>query len=625
MTNQSQRIALFKLLVLLIIVFTTNFIAGCNQGPQTFAYGVRVIDANTGESIAGADARITDVSIAPLRSTTDRNGLAIFAVPLSHSGQTGRLIIDEVSGYEDCELHVFLSQGAPSEVIKLKPTSSLVADATNAPSSPQIGQSTPVPTPLIPTPTPAPSLPDRTFTCLIFSFGSYFPTLQIVQERLDEQNDFHLELIPWDLPTPDGRYDYPFEELTGKIRSGEWDCMLDTLDGPAREGNYGVITAVIDESAGADQVWARANIETINDIKGRRVSFVPASTSEFMLYALLDLVGLDRNDINPIAATDVDDAVAMFNRGEADVVIGWEPNIVEAAQSGGGKLIDSSELRYIVDTITVSQQAIDTKPDVVQAFHRAWFQALKIQFDDFSYAAQSIADWGSNEWTFVNPGTASADLGMWLESIAQAGYGPNLFIMQNPTILYERLRHAQSVWSLSGIPLPSLNIEEAVNPQFVLSLQGDPTILPLGEPYNTSFIMAGQPPRPVITKGVPIAELPCTRFEFLPDSVVLTNESQKVLDECALPALRASTLYLRITGSSAWPGPVGRYSETEIANFADQRARAIAQYISNRGIDPNRLLIDFVIPPLERRESTVESELEKDRFVRLQLETTGQR
>ncbi len=134
--------------------------------------------------------------------------------------------------------------------------------------------------------------------------------------------------------------------------------------------------------------------------------------------------------------------------------------------------------------------------------------------------------------------------------------------------------------------------------------------------------MSGQPPYPTIQGGQRLATLTYRKFEFLPDSDVLSKGLQKILDEYAVSVLKPSTLYLRIIGSAAWPGPPGRFTEDSIIDFAHRRAVAVGQYLANR-IDPNRLLIDFILPPKERREILEESELEKDRFVSIELVTAG--
>ena len=500
---------------------------------------------------------------------------------------------------------------------------------TNVPNLPTAFIPSPIPFETMPfsTTIPPPQMPNSSLKCEITAFGSYFPAIQIVQDGLDLQNGFKLELIPGYFPVNGNVVNnYNEEEIYSKLQSGEWDCVFTTLASLSRFGNYGAITVVIDESAGADQVWVRGDITKINDFRGKRIAYSSGSVSEFMIYSLLNLVGLDSTDIIPQPTNSVPDAISLFNSGGADIVSGWEPDILKSEQSGGRSFVTSEQIRYVVDVIVFSQKTIDERPEVVQAFHRAWFQAVKTQFDNFPYSADSIAKWGNNDWTYVYQETAESDLRLWLEHIAQAGYGPNYLLMINPDIIEERLRQSQSIWRTAGYELPVLDVNKAIAPQFVINLIDDASIVSSGSPLNSSFSMAGQPPYPTLAPelGIPIAILPCEKFTFLPDSASLTSESKKLLDECVLPIMKASTFYLHITGSSAWPGK-GRYSETHIYNFGKQRALAIAQYLTNNGIDPSRLIIDSVIPPPERREIVEESELEKDRYVRLTLEVSGLR
>ena len=77
----------------------------------------------------------------------------------------------------------------------------------------------------------------------------------------------------------DPAYDVSEEQRTALLNSGQWDCLLTTLDSVALS-SPGVITAIVDESAGADQLWAR-EVPTINDLAGKRISFARGSVGEY--------------------------------------------------------------------------------------------------------------------------------------------------------------------------------------------------------------------------------------------------------------------------------------------------------------------------------------------------------
>lgn len=97
----------------------------------------------------------------------------------------------------------------------------------------------------------------------------------------------------------------------------------------------------------------------------------------------------------------------------------------------------------------------------------------------------------------------------------------------------------------------------------------------------------------------------------------MTNRASYDLDTLVVPALNASTLYLKIEGSSAWPGPDGRYSIEEIRAFARERATSVATYLSQQGISSNRLIIETVDPQMPN--CLEESDCSQDRFVRFTL------
>ncbi|MCZ7673990.1 MAG: ABC transporter substrate-binding protein [Chloroflexi bacterium] len=189
-------------------------------------------------------------------------------------------------------------------------------------------------------------------------------------------------------------YDITEEQRTALLKSGQWDCLLTTLDSVALK-SPGVITAIVDESAGADQLWGR-DVDTINDIQGKRIAFAQDSVGEYFVYYVLSIAQLSpRSQVTLVPQDSVADAMAIFNSGQADVVSGWEPDIYEAETSGGQSLLSSNQLRIVMDVIVTSQNSIQNEADLVQNFHNAWFDTLKAQTADFDTAAAQIGPPGA--------------------------------------------------------------------------------------------------------------------------------------------------------------------------------------------------------------------------------------
>ena len=463
-----------------------------------------------------------------------------------------------------------------------------------------------------------------TYICGADAFGSYFVLQQMQMSGKDIENGFHLGIVPF-LLDDNPAYDVSEELRTGLLAEGDWDCLLTTLDSVALS-SAGVITAIVDESAGADQLWAR-DITSINDLRGKRIAFSSGSVGEYFVYYALSIARLNpRFDVTLVPEESVADAVAAFNEGRADAVSAWEPDIYDAESSGGVSLLSTGQLRIVMDVIVTSRQSINSKPDLVQSFHNAWFGTLKDQLDNFDTAASNIAQWGHNDWSFVYTESASDDLTAWLESVAQADLSDNSFVMRDPAPLVNRLEIARRVWATSGATVPSDDISTLINEGFVARSAQQAGLQASGSPVNDTFSVSAQ----VTVSGIDTADaatlavLPCRRFTFLPESTEMTLESRRILDDCVLPTLSQSIgLYLQVNGSSAWPGPPGTFTEQEIYDFAEARAQSVVDYLVTQGIDPARFVVTATLPPEDHRETEDPALQAEDRFVEMTLVTVG--
>ncbi len=462
------------------------------------------------------------------------------------------------------------------------------------------------------------------YICGADAFGSYFTLQQMQMSGKDIEHGFHLGIVPFFLDD-DPAYDVSEEQRTALLNSGQWNCLLTTLDSVALK-SPGVITAVVDESAGADQLWAR-DTETINDLKGKRLTFSRGSVGEYFVYYALSIAQLSpRSDVTLLPQDDVASAVSFFNEGKADVVSGWEPDIYDAESSGGLPLLSSNQLRIVMDVIVTSRQSIAEEADLVQSFHDAWFDTLKAQVEGFDGAAAQIAEWGHNDWSFVYPETAADDFRAWLESVAQADLGDNAFVMRDTRPLVSRLQIARRVWAASDLNVPDDNVQDLVNPGFVLRSADKASLQANGEPVNDTFSVSAQLDLSGVSSGAAetLAVLPCRTFNFLPESTELTLESRRILDSCVVPTLSQSVgLFLRVQGSSAWPENDPPYTEADILEVAEGRAQSVVDYLVSQDIDPARFIVETTLPPQERRNTDDPALQRQDRFVELTLVTAG--
>lgn len=473
-------------------------------------------------------------------------------------------------------------------------------------------------------PTASPDAASKgTITYAFDAFATYYPGIIIEVKSLLKQRGYELKLVPFGLDSP-----YPSEaERWEKLRSGEWDVLATTLDGLAAQSDprIGAITTIIDESAGADKLVAIPAITTINDLKGKRVAFSKESVGEYFLYYALGLAGLTPNDVTLSPQESVADAVAAFTSGQADAVSAWEPDVLAAEEQGGKVLIASDKLRAILDVLITSRKALNERPEAVQAFHEAWYDALRLMIDTPDEGGKTIVEWGHTDWTFIEK---PDDLAASLEKLAQATLNANQIAFQRPELLISRLREAQLVWERAGRTPPQADLAQFVEGRFVAAATQNSQLRSTRPPVNSSFLLTAQVELPQLTaqeqqEAQAIVKLPLEKIDFEPNSTRLTATAREDLDTQVLPVLRSSSLYLKIEGSSAWPGPAGAFTAEQIRQFALDRATSVATYLAQQGIDPNRLIISALDPKFPN--SVVEAELVQDRIVRFTLVTTGGR
>ncbi len=503
---------------------------------------------------------------------------------------------------------------ASTAVAVASPTTAGAAAATNAPvaDATPLAEATPAADPN------APAAANGTITFAFDAFPSYFPGIIVEVQNLLAQRGYDLELVPFSL---DGQNEFSEEERFARLQSGEWDVLATTLDGFARRSDpsIGAITTVIDESAGADKLVARPEIGTINDLRGKRIAFSQGSVGEFFLYYTLSLAGLSTADVTLVPSPTVAAAVEAYTSGQADAVSAWEPDVLAAEQQGGNVLIASDKLRAILDVLVTSRNAINTKTEGMQAFHDAWFEALKQVTDQPDQAEQAIIQWGNSDWTGIaSPG----DLNASLEKLAQANLGANQLAFRSTDLLASRIREAQNVWRNAGQTLPDADVTQMIDGRFIAATAQKPELIASRPPVNSSFLLTAQVDLPQLSEqeqqsAQEVVKLPLEKVDFEPDSQRLTQQATQDLTEQVLPVLRSSRLYLKIDGSSAWPGPQGRFSIEEIRSFALSRANSVATFLVQQGINPNRLIIGTIDPKFPN--SLNEQELTQDRIVSFTL------
>jgi len=141
--------------------------------------------------------------------------------------------------------------------------------------------------------------------------------------------------------------------------------------------------------------WVRkdSSMQTIADLKGKRVATPFASTAHYSL-----LAALAQNDLSPADVQLIDlqpqAILAAWDRGDIAAAYTWLPTLDQLRKTGKD-LITSRQLakdgKPTLDLGAVSDDFANAHPDVVDTWRQQEARALKLIHDDPAAAAKAIA------------------------------------------------------------------------------------------------------------------------------------------------------------------------------------------------------------------------------------------
>lgn len=186
--------------------------------------------------------------------------------------------------------------------------------------------------------------------------------------------------------------------MAGALQSGEIDATTLTYDQVLASNARGwklKVVMPVDYSVGGDAILAAMQIRTVKDLKGRKVAFMAASPSDFLLGYALAKDGLSLKDITAVNTTP-EGVVGIMAGGAVDVGVTYEPNVSVIAKSGGGKrfhvLLSSRDARgMITDVLALKESVIAKNPQLVQGLIRGTMDGVAFMQAEPVKAAAIIA------------------------------------------------------------------------------------------------------------------------------------------------------------------------------------------------------------------------------------------
>jgi NitT/TauT family transport system substrate-binding protein len=164
------------------------------------------------------------------------------------------------------------------------------------------------------------------------------------------------------------------------------------------------IVIVSDESAGGDAVMASADIQTIEDLKGKTLGVNLGGFAEVFVTTVLNEHGLSLAEVN-FVSLDAADIPANLQNGTIVAGETWEPYVTEAKQNGAHVLFTSADTPGLIpDVVAFRGPFVREHPEAVRAFVQGWFKAV-----EFWQANPAAGNAAAANILKVDPNTISLD------------------------------------------------------------------------------------------------------------------------------------------------------------------------------------------------------------------------
>ncbi len=172
-----------------------------------------------------------------------------------------------------------------------------------------------------------------------------------------------VQVVPFESPT-DGKN----AVVTGSVDFGIYGLAAATLGGA--NGEPVVVVGAACNRGMAVVAGIKSDINSIKDLKGKKVAIWPGSTQEVVILDRLSAEGMTIKDITSVRVSFSDMAPAL-ERGDIDAYVGAEPAAGISLAKGVGKIVEypySTPTGSLNMVMTTRRELIEKEPEFIKTF-----------------------------------------------------------------------------------------------------------------------------------------------------------------------------------------------------------------------------------------------------------------
>lgn len=214
------------------------------------------------------------------------------------------------------------------------------------------------------------STSEAAFTLGYSAWPGWFPWQIAQAEGIFKANNASVELKWFD----------GYLESISALNTGQIDANSQTLNDTISSVSGGAELAIVlvnDNSTGNDKIIVSEEINSVADLKGKKIAAEEGTVDHYLLLLGLEKEGLSAEDIE-FVPLETGQAATAFVGGQVDAVAVFAPFTTQALKRPGSKELFSSKdfPGAISDHLVFSRQFIDENPEQVQATVNSWFATL---------------------------------------------------------------------------------------------------------------------------------------------------------------------------------------------------------------------------------------------------------
>ena len=433
----------------------------------------------------------------------------------------------------------------------------------------------------------------------------------------DDENTLVVQLVTWGgygpglyfnegaTPNENSRF---FKEYGFKVRfvvendlinamnawiADKYDVAVQTADafplytGPADINQYKPKAFMqVDWSRGGDAIIVKRGINSVNDLKGKKIAVAVPSPAQTLLTTALEAANLKYADVEVVKTSDNLKAAQLFRSPDVDAAVVWSPDDILATNDvpGSKTLVNTkTESHVIADIFFAKESFLDSHRDMINGFYQGWMKAvaeLKANPENKEKAAKYLAE--------LN-GLGVEDAKGMMDVVYWTSHGDNVdFFGMNPNYKGQRGEDLYTKMSKNFVTTGDAEREAPSwrSAIFTGAVQAANDVL-TGPAYAAEASKTFSPPTAEERKAPSIATKPIS-INFASGKFQLDENAKTIIDlQFADVSKSFAHSRIRIEGNTDNVG-----SKASNMELSRKRAQSVADYLASQfKIDKNRFVI----------------------------------